>query len=76
MALLLNAPPLSEKRGPAATAADRVDLLLSPDQRAQLAQVMQKVFATRHNLEYFLAYLSNGLPLKANVWRPRRESSS
>ena len=26
-----------------------------------------------NHLEYFLAYLSNGLPLKANVWRPRRE---
>lgn len=24
-----------------------------------------------NHLEYFLAYLSNGLPLKANVWRPR-----
>jgi sulfur-oxidizing protein SoxA len=23
-----------------------------------------------NDLEYFLAYLSNGLPLKANVWRP------
>ena len=23
-----------------------------------------------NHLEYFLAYLSNGLPLKANVWRP------
>ena len=27
-----------------------------------------------NHLEYFLAYLSNGLTLKANVWRPRRES--
>ena len=24
-----------------------------------------------NNLEYFLAYLSNGLPLSANAWRPR-----
>jgi sulfur-oxidizing protein SoxA len=24
-----------------------------------------------NHLEYFLAYLSNGLPLKANVWRPQ-----
>ena len=24
-----------------------------------------------NHLEYFLAYLSNGLPLKANVWRPK-----
>lgn len=27
-----------------------------------------------NHLEYFLAYLSNGLVLKANVWRPKRES--
>ena len=27
-----------------------------------------------NHLEYFLAYLSNGLPLKANVWRPKRDS--
>jgi sulfur-oxidizing protein SoxA len=26
-----------------------------------------------NQIEYFLAYLSNGLPLKANVWRPKRE---
>lgn len=26
-----------------------------------------------NHLEYFLAYLSNGLPLKANAWRPPRE---
>lgn len=24
-----------------------------------------------NHLEYFLAYLSNGLPMRANVWRPR-----
>jgi sulfur-oxidizing protein SoxA len=27
-----------------------------------------------NHLEYFLTYLSNGLPLKANVWRPQRGS--
>lgn len=26
-----------------------------------------------NNLEYFLTYLSNGLPLKANAWRPSRK---
>lgn len=26
-----------------------------------------------NNVEYFLAYLSNGLPMKANAWRPKQQ---
>ena len=26
-----------------------------------------------NRIEYFLTYLSNGMPLKSNVWRPKRQ---
>ena len=54
MQLLLNEPPPSDKREAAATASDRVELKLSPEQRSQMARVMEDVFVTRHNLAFFL----------------------